>query len=282
MLGCMKRRAFTLIELLVVIAVIAILLGVLLPALGGARESARATSCGSNLHQLGIAMTMYLGAYNNRLPQVRIDTSTGQVVRGSEGSNIGALFGGKKGSLPGFPGFNFGISEVGAARRPLNRYINEDGFPPDDSSGSEKIEVGVFHCPADSGTNDPFLASLGVDTSNTYDLIGTSYNLNDHALDDIPGDEPYATLIPKVGGPMPNVRNPSKTWVVGDQPIYNYDDGGDRGQNWHFGDIRPGLLFVDMHVKIGVRVPKGIVHTTGDYTFLPSPDWLERYGVPEE
>jgi prepilin-type N-terminal cleavage/methylation domain-containing protein len=68
----MKRArvsvAFTLVEMLVVIAVIGILAAILLPALGRAKESARATACLNNLRQVGTALQLYVQDNNNRLP----------------------------------------------------------------------------------------------------------------------------------------------------------------------------------------------------------------------
>ena len=61
------RRGFTLIELLVVIAIIAILAAILFPVFARAREKARQASCSSNLKQMGLAMMMYAGDYDDTI-----------------------------------------------------------------------------------------------------------------------------------------------------------------------------------------------------------------------
>lgn len=60
-----NRRGFTLVELLVVITVIGLLVALLIPAVGAARESARNSACMSNLRQLGLGLTQYADKYGH-------------------------------------------------------------------------------------------------------------------------------------------------------------------------------------------------------------------------
>ena len=64
----MKNRAFTLIELLVVISIIAVLMAILLPSLGMARNQCKAATCMSNLRQLVLAAQNYISSNNEFYP----------------------------------------------------------------------------------------------------------------------------------------------------------------------------------------------------------------------
>ncbi len=90
-----KRRAFTLIELLVVIAIIAVLMAILMPALGRAREQGKRAACLSNLKQLTFAWLMYA------------DENNGTLVNGATGfSNSNQAWGDHRNELAWVDGFH--------------------------------------------------------------------------------------------------------------------------------------------------------------------------------
>jgi prepilin-type N-terminal cleavage/methylation domain-containing protein/prepilin-type processing-associated H-X9-DG protein len=78
-----RKSAFTLIELLVVIAIIAILAAILFPVFSRAREQARATSCASNLKQIGLGFMQYTQDYDGIYPlaggAIKWDSPDGQM-----------------------------------------------------------------------------------------------------------------------------------------------------------------------------------------------------------
>jgi prepilin-type N-terminal cleavage/methylation domain-containing protein len=120
-----RRPGMTLVELLVVIAIIAVLMALLLPAVQSVRETARATQCGNNLRQLGIALEAHV-AQQGQLPPGGLSTPT----------------------RTGFPAFVLPYVEQGNR---LTGYDFQKNWPQQDLDVQRQMfaYLPLYHCPSD-------------------------------------------------------------------------------------------------------------------------------------
>ena len=133
--GSRRPGAFTLVELLVVVAIIALLLGILLPALGRAREIARRTACMSNLRQVMLAFNYYANDFNQFYPHESNPSNGGTMVHWNSGSGKGAGDDGQD-SLGGAFARIIQLGYIGAKKS---------------GSLSETTAVKYYFCPSQTG-----------------------------------------------------------------------------------------------------------------------------------
>jgi len=153
-------KGFTLIELLVVIAIIAILAAILFPVFARARESARQTSCLSNVRQLGMAFTQYFQDYDEMFPHVK---------GGSPWTNSMQpyLRSYKMLRCPSDPSTNWDQPLVGATATRVTSYTLNGYFPPGNSTdvqGGNYPFIGSVNRPADT----IFLAESNANRTGAY------------------------------------------------------------------------------------------------------------------
>jgi prepilin-type N-terminal cleavage/methylation domain-containing protein/prepilin-type processing-associated H-X9-DG protein len=138
--SCTERRGFTLVELLVVVSILALLLGILLPSLKGARRSAKLVLCASNLHSIGQAFRAYLNDGQDMMPVVAY--------------------------MPSVPFFDPPRPSIAETLRP---YLEKD-------VAAESADLEVFRCPADMpGYSDRLAPNQN---QSYFETEGTSYMFN--------------------------------------------------------------------------------------------------------
>jgi prepilin-type N-terminal cleavage/methylation domain-containing protein/prepilin-type processing-associated H-X9-DG protein len=175
-----NRQGFTLVELLVVIGIIAILIGMLLPALNKARHQAMLTQCQSNMRQIALGMLQYINENQNHM-------MIGWIDKGAFGTTTGVPY-------PDGWGWAGELMFQGYVRS-QNYYVNPNSTA---TPTQTQISTGtVFRCPEDileTGGNgsyptDPlntgYNISLQGNTPQRYDgaplhAVVTSYGLNVH------------------------------------------------------------------------------------------------------
>src|SRR5262245_60236055 len=164
-----RLRAFTLIELLVVISIIALLVAVLLPALGTAREESRKVKCLANLKQIGAAVVMYVQDKGEQIPWVNPHPAAGWISQFAWGGFVAP-------EPDPFFGNNIDYMRHLAEGRPFNPYIAPA------ARGNEQIDV--YICPGDRTRGfstiggSPQYSSDPNDWQSSWKAAGNSYAVN--------------------------------------------------------------------------------------------------------
>lgn len=161
-----RVAAFSLVELLVTIAVIAVLIGILLPVLSGARNEARRITCAQNLRQIGIALHAYANDSNGAIPHdYDAPVSSAALQRGYFGhaTPTNTIY------------LHDSDREVGLGQL-LNNYVDDEriAFCPADDSNNPVEELENIEKRIDFASSSYYYRQLGRTSGNRIDDLGES------------------------------------------------------------------------------------------------------------
>jgi prepilin-type N-terminal cleavage/methylation domain-containing protein/prepilin-type processing-associated H-X9-DG protein len=211
--GRREGMAFTLIELLVVIAVIAILAGMLLPALSKAKDSASQTKCLNNLKQINLAMVMYCADSRDTTP-------------GASTAPVGDPF-----DEVGSGGIWWWYKEL------LKTYVG--------ITAQSSINDSLFQCPKDRGWKG--VSTQWINPLWTYqNLDYGSYNYNG-----INNTQPTTNNL--LNTKLAEIRHPTRTWMIAEWCFtwaYSWHDSLTGTKNVSYNNAIANVSFVDGHASI--------------------------------
>ncbi|MCB9844916.1 MAG: prepilin-type N-terminal cleavage/methylation domain-containing protein [Phycisphaeraceae bacterium] len=277
-----RGNGFTLIELLVVIAIIAVIIAILLPALAGARKSARIVLSTSNVGQIMHSTLAYQHDWDGNVP-MRLGRKTGGYAWDTW------IYAGKYNDLFWKNAYG-GVFDHPPSQRPLNPYLDDDSkwakhaerangtiapFPDDHR---DDVQIPVCKSPGDQRTNqrawpDPdYIMSC-------YDDVGTSYHANMKWWDYMRNYENWPPGIKLYEEGMRRMRlatdyNTAKFAFLYDQTVDVVQTGDARqGSDEYrvvgeFGDINMGVVgFLDGHSGYYRIEPEVWFSTRLDFAF---------------
>jgi prepilin-type N-terminal cleavage/methylation domain-containing protein/prepilin-type processing-associated H-X9-DG protein len=237
-----RTRGFTLIELLVVVSIIAILIAILLPSLGRARDQAKATRCSNNLRSFYQGLNWYQTEFDGYAMPYKIN---------------GAVYKGQKNAYwfgPQLLGAEFGKNSVLAA---LN---NTEGNRARDLAYSY-VRDKILHCPSDSMPGETYDSSQVTpvdytyngnfgDSSNTPDPSKWAPNTPYRKFVDIPR-ETLVSAETHTGGE----KGDRDYYFKSASDLFVYNNGKERGYSPlaghpHSGDKKGNMLFADGQIVL--------------------------------
>ena len=228
------RSAFTLIELLVVIAIIAILAGMLLPALGKAKQKAQGIGCQNNLRQLMLGWHLYAGDYNDNLARSAGLDSLVTAVSATKNYPLNQWC---MGTMDRFPDMTNSVLLMDST---LFKYVGA---------------LAVYRCPSDRHTkNGPWGGKGGPPAIRSMSMNCWMNPINAWAQDNSKGNTPV-TNFRRLGG----IRSPADTWVTIDENPASINDGwfvcDPAAGNWvdapaAYHNNAGGLSYSDGHAEI--------------------------------
>ena len=236
-----SRRAFTLIELLVVISIIALLIGILLPALSAARTNAQIAQCVANVRAGAAGLNYYLEDWKDVYPIEEQGAGNQDKIRGF--NVMGKRGSGTLGGLQSDASFDGWQAQP--ENRAMAKYLGED--------------PGIAACPLDAG-----LAN-NADIS-TFEATGCSYYYPYRVSTD--GNEVVWGGIWSIGGLRDSqIKQPSKKILMADRPVLWGDKGSNPLHSWHNKeDIQwVSAAFSDSHAEQVKSLPKGNRGGPSDY-----------------